>query len=106
MLNPLPHALILVQSLFQKINRLSRSLLQVGGTTHCPNTHDPFRQRNHPYPTILEAIDADIAGVLPRTALGSSIVTKYRSALVLDVLTSQMLLGRQKRIASGRIYYV
>ncbi len=106
MLDTLPDTLIPSQGVEEEIDRLPFPLLEVGGTAHCPDTHDTIRQGNHPHPAVLEPINADVARILAGTAPGSAEVAEYSGALVLVVLTAQPLFGGQKRIATRRIHYV
>src|ERR1700691_1363980 len=106
MLDSPSEVVVLLQSLQEEVDGLSLPLLQIGRTTHGSDAHDTIRQWNHPHPTVVEAIDADIAGVFAGAVLDIAKVTKDCSALVLIVFTTQALFGRQERIASRCIHYI
>src|SRR5580698_5055856 len=89
MLDSPSEVVVLLQSLQEEVDGLSLPLLQIGRAAHGSDAHDTIRQWNHPHPTVLEAIDADIAGIFAGTALGTAKVAKNCSALVLAVFTTQ-----------------
>src|SRR5271167_3242663 len=95
-----PEVFVLLQSLQKEVEGLPLPLLQISRSTHGSDAHDTIRQWNHPHPTVVEAIDADIAGVFAGTVLGIAKVAKNCCALVLAIFPTQAFFGRQKRIPS------
>src|SRR5262249_49667630 len=101
-----PHCRIALQRRVQELHGASAALLEVIGATDCANTHDAIRQRDHPHPALLEAVDADVARVLARAWLGAAKVAENRRALVLGATTPQPATSGKESVAAARVHEV
>src|SRR5262249_49884773 len=61
-----PECRIALQRRAQELDRATATLLEVIRTADRADAHHACRQRNHPHPAMLEAIDADVARVIAR----------------------------------------
>src|SRR5262249_7493105 len=95
-----------LQGLDEELARAPGALLEVVRAAHCADAHRPGGRCNHPHPAVIEAVDADVAGVGARARLGAPEVSEDRRALMLRVLAPQVLLGGEEGIATARVDYV
>src|SRR5208282_5803620 len=89
-LHTLPQSRALLQRVEQIFHRATLALLEVLRPADRSNAHHALGQRNHPHPAMLEAIDADVAGILAQARRGAAKVPENGGALMLTILAPQL----------------
>src|SRR5690606_9287909 len=82
------------------------ALLEVVRPAHRADAHHAVRQRDHPHPAVLEAVDADVAGVFAGAGLGAAEMAEDRRALVRGVAAPEAALAGKERVAAARVDHV
>ncbi len=102
-LHALPELRNRTQGLQQELAVVGPALLQVIRPADGTHARDAVAQRDQPDPAVLEAIDADVAGVGARAPLHAPEVRKQRRTLVAPALALDAQLVADQRVAARRV---